>query len=216
MTRFEDLDRFISQQQSMVEQAHNAVLTNIEKGRADNEPLIRRCFKVLTDYYATILAPRMDLAVILKKKEEPNLDPRKIGQDHYHYLVNFVQPDLPYRSHHSDDYYKPGEIGHGHWHPNVALQFDYRIKDKYSQEARAVVGLEPWIGIRGWGTIRKDETTATNPKLYVNHGNSWYLNNFLIQIEGNPQFPEETTALVEEALTIVTPNVLNHRQFIRS
>lgn len=219
MSRFEDLDRFLAQQQALVADATTAVERNVETLRAGQEPLIRACFATLEDYYRTILTPRTHLEVVLKKKEDPRTDPKEHGKPHYVYIVNFLPPreEFPYR----DDevsystYWRPGELGHNDWHPNVAMQFGFYLYDSYDRDLKAYTGLEPRVHTHVWGIVQKGQESVAPKDLYLSYGNAWDKHYSTFTIYGDTRNPQATVKLVETALATGTINVLTHRQQIQ-
>lgn len=217
MSRFDNLDLFLQQQQAMRKDTQSAVANNIEVARADLDPLIRGSFRVLEEYYRTIVQPRTDLVIVAKKKEQPD-DPNKLGQDHYVYMANFVpQNDRPYSDDRdaSNTYWQANRFGFNDWHPNVALQFGMYLRDKYSQELKAAVGLNALLNIRVWGKVPTQKDAITHPDLYLSYGNGWDRTYSTFTIYGNQEQPEQTEQQIQTALTIATPNVLTHRQKIQ-
>lgn len=217
-SRFEDLDHFISEQQTLVKEANRKSISLVEQGRLDNDDVIRASFQTLADYYETILKPRTDLLPVLKKKEDPICDPKTYGHVHYEYVANFLpEKARPYRGSDSPfaDYWRAGEISHEPWHPNVALQLDFRLIDKYDHNQRAYVGLIPRIYVLVWGVIQQKEGSVLDPDISLAIGNSHYKDYSSIAIFGNTDNVEKTSANIQNALTMASPNVLNHVRIVK-
>lgn len=215
MWRFEDLDRFIAEQEGLVRNAGNAVQRSLENERKRHDPIIRDAFNLLGEYYKEILQPRTDLAVVLKKKEDPTQDPQRLGKVYYEYIANFIPTtSLPYRDYERPDYATPDAITGRDWYPNVALQFDVRLYDKYDIEKKVYTGLEPRFSIGVWGIVPKDQALLTKPGLYLSYSNLWYRDCSILTVLNNENNPSETLGNISSALTIATPNILLHKKHV--
>jgi len=179
------------------------------------DELLKGSFDVLTDWYK-IIQPRTDLAVVLKAKEESK--PSKVlTEDHYKYRANLIpKRNFPYPiDDEVDNFYRSGEITYFDWNPNVALQFTTRMTGHYDKKG-LIKNISAGVHILSWGTLPSGEGDLVREGLYVERKDlGWNKNGTLITISGDLADPTKTHDNITDALTMITPNVLRHREIIR-
>jgi len=214
---FENLEAYLEFLEESARHGQQRASEHIRQARQEMNPLIQGCFLMLAEYYQKILQPRTDLRAVLKKKEDPTVEPRRLGKYYYIYLANFVpNADFPFPTDmFNDSYFRPGEISDSDWYPNVAFQFGIYVNDRYNPDVKVYTGLNALINMRVWGIVDRDENTITSRSMSIGFDNAWNRPYTTIGIVGNIQNPQETSNLVQGALTMVTPNVLNHRDIIK-
>lgn len=217
MARFDELEQFLRKQEMAVVNTADTQRAHREASRDIHDPMIRKTFDIVGEWFKTIIAPRTDIHLVLKRREKPEGHDDLLDTSLYRYRANFVPRTPPSRiSSFADTYRQPGETeGSRDWHPNVAFQFNVALYPRFDPDQRKYTDdLETRIGMQTWDSTdiemaRKIADSASVADMgWERIGTS-----LLILPEEKPLGKVEKQ--IADSLALLTPNVLNHSSFWR-
>lgn len=208
MSRFGDFDTFLTRKQHASDASNSAKKRELLEVRKKVDPLINNIFRATKEYHETIILPRKDSILILKKQEPTDTSLAFI------YRANLIPTDfLPPAFRATDiiervDYMNPKEITKNDWHANVALQVSVHLTLDNEE-------MKPFLQVTSvlWG--KPDERASVLPT------------SISLQTDEEKRTPYTITTLTfsetnverfvdefEKLLMAVTPQILNHRQIV--
>lgn len=215
MARFAEFEEFLRRQETaLIDEADNSVARRISS-RYEHDPMIRSSFDIFNDWYQTVIRPRTGLLIVPKKREKPEGHNDLLDTSLYRYRVNLITPNITPRGG-GDPWYsyrQAGETQGTDWDPDVALQFNIKLEQKYDLTQRKKTDdLEMTISIQAWGSADRESAASVADGFGIDDA-GWYRNGTSLWIYPENQTLPQVEQKIESSLKFLTPNVLNHQKF---
>lgn len=207
MSRFSDYDEFLRSQTSQRRRSQEELAEKLKQSRKEFDPWIKEMFVLVKEYCSTILVPRQQYYLTMKKHESLFGEKNFEKELFFLYRLNLIPRDI-----------LPGEfdptsrIAHNHttptiitdhdWHFDVSLEFDLAL---YCADQSG--DLTPKLFLRTWGKLPEDESLLLPADLKVTYKTAWRHAYTEIEINGSPHKLQEG---LEKTLLLLTPRVLAH------
>lgn len=210
MSRFQNFDDFLKQEEEKYKSQVNDFVSYIVSARKANDEKIDTAFQVLLDFYKDVIEPRKQFIVATKKKEysEKDLNEKK-SIPYYLYRVNLTPPQSTWprrmESYDRGDFVESGPTTEFDWHPNVAFQFNISLIDEKGEPKLL-------IEIRAWGKVPK---TIENENVALTYKDEWEALSSKVTINAEKLSEEELEKELIEILKLCTSNILNHNEIIK-
>ncbi len=218
MSHFSDFDDYLSNQDKEKAYQKSQYRLSIQQKRSDLDPFLRTLFTLFKEYNETILQPRKEHFVILKKHEEiPDALPSKEDRHLYFlYRVNvlprilFAQQFNPLYAM-NEDYVTPNKITKNDWYLKVALQFDTLLSDIWDDEQNSFAGiLFPTIRLRVWGVLDEQKTALLSSHVSLKVESAWRKTFTTLSLDIRSPLHSDWEQEVKELFMLVTPLVFSH------
>lgn len=214
MSRFTDYDEYLRTQASNKKTLQDEIREKLKKSRKSMDVWIDETFSLVKEYIETILLPRRDFLMILKKRESlENIELYNNDEPYFIYRINLIPREiLPGAFDPSDvvekNHFTLNEITLHDWHFDVSMQFDLSLFDTFDRNNKIVTGnLEPRLFLRTWGKLPDEQSMLVNPHLTIDYLKKWKLTYTEIIIRGNMR---DLPGDLENTLLMLTPRVLAH------
>lgn len=214
MSRFEDLDRSLQEEEAARQSAEKERAEKMFEAGAKHLPDLQKAYKVLGDFYYSLLRPR-DYKLYPRKKEGPTPNELRHINDRtilYAYVANIVSPQKEQPYNHDFDisptWLNPviGEMDYHVWHPNVALHFATILTPR----AGSLEGeFDLSVKMRAWGLVDVAEDSLISQGITISFGDAgWEHMATFISIKPDEHLGDQ----IETGLRLLTPNIIHHKE----
>lgn len=220
MSHFSDFDDYLNEKDKEKAYRKSQYKFLIQQSRAALDPFLRTLFSLFKEYNETILQPRKEHFVILKKQEEipENYPSKKERYLYFLYRVNvlprilFAQQFNPLYAM-NEDYVTPNKITKNDWYLKVALQFDTLLSDIWNEEQHSFAGiLLPTVRLRAWGVLNEKETALLTSPVSLSFETAWRKTYTELSLDITNPLESDWEQGVKELFMLITPLVFSHTQ----
>jgi hypothetical protein len=218
MSHFSDFDEYLSGQDKEKAYQKSQYRLLIQQSRAALDPFLRTLFTLFKEYNETILQPRKEHFVILKKQEEipENYPPKEEQHLYFLYRVNvlprilFAQQFNPLYAM-NEDYITPNKITRNDWYLKVALQFDTLLSDIWNEKQHSFAGtLLPTVRLRAWGVLDEQKTALLSSRFCLSVETAWRKTYTTLSLNIINPLESDWEQEVKELFMLITPLVFSH------
>lgn len=227
MGYFDELERQLDEQASLIPMAEKEARSALLRKLAEREEVFKSTSIAFQEYFEKVLKKRLQVALVVQHGQ--NLDQRtnRIVRDRLALVMNVVHTDSqPYRisSPMEARYLSQGDIRlsdgtQPQFHPNIALQFEQILSEDCDMKTGTWDKMDYKGSISVWGKpegYQRDIPIPEGMQMSVSdHGWNMTGTTIWFSTAENPYRTANAVDNLRKALTIVTPNVFQHKDIIR-